>query len=35
MDWLGGATLVMLGVFWAAAIVLAKDSRRDWYDPRP
>jgi hypothetical protein len=35
MDWLGDAMLVLLGVLWVAAIVFGKDSRRDWYDPRP
>jgi hypothetical protein len=35
MDWFGGAALVVVALLWAAAIVLGKDSRRDWYDPRP
>jgi hypothetical protein len=34
MDWLGIATLMLLGVLWAVAIGLRKDSREDWYDPR-
>ena len=36
MGLFGDALLILLiATLWVAAVVLGRDLRRDWYDPRP